>query len=95
MSEPKFTPGPWFINDWPQANTDITIGGAGIPLIAKVPLRDVSINGQKANAHLIAAAPELYAALDAIMEYPGNNLMAVDITNAAKAALRKARGEAP
>jgi hypothetical protein len=59
----KHTPGPWSINDWPQANTDIAIGAAGTPLIARVPLRDVSVNEQQANAALIAAAPELLEAL--------------------------------
>lgn len=53
------TPGPWSINDWTQAKTDIAIGAVGTPLIARVMLRDVSINEQKANAHLIAAAPDL------------------------------------
>jgi len=59
----KHTPGPWSINDWPQATTDIAIGAVGAPLIAKVPLRDVSLNEQKANASLIAAAPDLLEAL--------------------------------
>lgn len=59
----KHTPGPWSINDWTQANTDIAIGAVGTPLIARVMLRDVSINEQKANAHLISAAPELHAEL--------------------------------
>ena len=60
----KHTPGPWSINDWPQATTDIAIGAVGTPMIAKVSLRDVSINEQKANARLIAAAPELLEALN-------------------------------
>lgn len=60
---PMHTKGPWSINDWPQATTDIAIGAVGTPLIAKVPLRDVSINEQKANAKLIAAAPDLLDAL--------------------------------
>ena len=59
----KFTPGPWSINDWPQSNSDIVIGAIGTPRIAKIPLRDVSINEQKANARLIKAAPAMYAAL--------------------------------
>ena len=59
MRHLQHTPGPWSINDWPQATSDIAIGAVGTPLIAKVPLRDVSINEQKANACLIAIAPEL------------------------------------
>lgn len=57
------TLGSWSINDWPQKNAEITIGAIGTPLIAIVPLRDVSINEQKANAHLIAAAPDLLESL--------------------------------
>jgi lysophospholipase L1-like esterase len=62
MSNTQHTPGPWSINDWPQANADIAIGAVGTPLIARVPLRDVSVNEQQANAALIAAAPELLEA---------------------------------
>lgn len=61
------TPGPWSINDWPQATTDIAIGAVGTPLIAKVPLRDVSINEQKANAALIAESPALLAQLETMV----------------------------
>lgn len=57
------TPGPWSINDWPQASSDIAVGAAGTPVIARVPLRDVSINEQKDNARLIAASPVLLAML--------------------------------
>lgn len=46
---------PWSINDWPQPDTSIAIGAVGTPLIARVILRDVSINGQKANAARIVA----------------------------------------
>ena len=62
MDTPKHTPGPWSINAWTQGDREIAIGAIGTPLIAKAFLRDVSINGQKANADLIASAPDLYAA---------------------------------
>jgi hypothetical protein len=58
--------GEWSINNWPQKDADIRIGAVGTPLIAIVPLRDVSINEQKDNAALIAAAPKLLAALQKI-----------------------------
>lgn len=63
MNSAQYTTGEWSINNWPQSNTDIAIGAVGTPLIARVPLRDVSINEQKANAILIAAAPDMIAAL--------------------------------
>ena len=64
----QHTPGPWSINDWPQATSDIAIGAKGTPLIARVQLRDVSINEQKANASLIASAPDLLAALEDLID---------------------------
>lgn len=45
----NYTKSPWSINNWPQNGTDIAVGAVGTPLIAKVPLRDVSVNEQKAN----------------------------------------------
>jgi hypothetical protein len=56
---PMHTPEPWSINAWPQRGADITIGAPGTALIAIVPLRDVSINEQKANARLIANAAKM------------------------------------
>lgn len=86
------TPGPWAINNWPQAGTDIAIGATGTPLIARVALRDVSINEQKANASLIAAAPALLElcerALRALSEddFPG-------LRDDLRAAITQATGE--
>lgn len=67
------TPGPWSRNDWPQPDSSIAIGAAGTPLIAKVILRDVSINEQAANAALIAVAPKFLEALKRIAETPCNH----------------------
>lgn len=52
---PNHTAGPWSINDWPHARSEISIGAAGTPRVAIIPLRDVSINEQKANARRIVA----------------------------------------
>lgn len=62
----KHTPKPWSINEWPHSNADMSVGAKGTPRIAVIPLRNVSINEQKANAHLIAAAPEMLEALKAV-----------------------------
>lgn len=86
----KHTPAPWSINNWTQATTDIAIGAVGTPWIAKIPLRDVSINEQKANAHLIAAAPNLLAALDAMLANPNDPRCWAN----GRAAVAKAKGEA-
>lgn len=69
-----FTPGPW------EAYGDlVTAGEHGATFICE----DVG----DANAKLIAAAPELYAALEALLISDRNR-------DRAKAALSKARGEA-
>lgn len=95
------TPGPWSVNDWPQATTDIAIGAVGTPLIAKVPLRDVSINEQKANARLIAAAPDLLGVIKTLVDAcegaaaQGGHTLYIDLNNClllddARAAIAKA-----
>ena len=47
---------PWSINEWTQPASNISIGAVGTTLIARVILRDVSINEHKANAMRIVAA---------------------------------------
>ena len=91
----QHTPGPWSINEWPQATTDIAIGVIGTPLIAKVPLRDVSINEQKANARLIAAAPDLLAVVEELEEsadYWSEYDVPLGIVDRLRAAIAKATG---
>jgi hypothetical protein len=50
----------------------------------------------KANAHLIAAAPDMYEALEALLEVAvgKKTLPVVDVIHQATTALRKAKGEA-
>lgn len=62
-----------------------------LELAAKVPLRDVSINEQKANARLIAAAPDLLAALEALLDYE-NGIQKAQAEQMARAAIAKAGG---
>ncbi len=61
MSETKFTPGPWYASD---LFVD-SVGGNGRPSLEICDLHN-SLFGKEvpANAHLIAAAPELYEALE-------------------------------
>lgn len=95
----KHTPGPWSINDWPQATSDVGIGATGTPLVARISLRDVSINEQKANARLIAAAPELLACAEMLLlltaKAGANGSVAHEFRphwEAARAAIAKAEG---
>jgi len=101
-SEPKWTPGPWHHSD---GNTyfqktgklmtgDLILGPemwAGDWIAAVWQNENVTI--QEANARLIAAAPDLYNALDVLLgEVQDDSL---DCVKQAKAALARARGEPP
>lgn len=111
MSETKFTPGPWeavLLNDWSDATY---IEGALFASQRALPGKFDQKEQDKihANAHLIAAAPDLYEALhqlvgnisDAVLEPPKFlSAAAIVFWNEsvgeilrARAALAKARGE--
>lgn len=63
MTEPKFTPGPW---SYRQDNA--TIEAVGAVAIADVRFSGVPDDDADANGYLIAAAPELYAALEGLFD---------------------------
>lgn len=105
----KFSPGPWHIGPYyldDAGHREIAIqaanGRGGVCTPASVVLQFPHIEGmQEANAHLIAAAPDLYEALEALVETAvaevnekggagGSHL--ARLTDA-RAALSKARGE--
>ena len=89
----KHTKEPWSINDWPQDTTDITIGAILTPLIAKVSLRDVSINEQKDNARRIVACINACEGFS-IEELEGADLHKDNIESGAEIiALRQQRDE--
>lgn len=105
MSETKFTPGEW-VAQWSKYRDGEFIVQAGHPtyrVLARFDGDGVSDTPDEqsiANAHLIAAAPELYAALEQLMtvctrygiaDFP--EIQAEHV--AAVLALAKARGELP
>lgn len=83
----EFTPGPWEKKDyWKHGHPTIACGdGYGIALV----LYD---DDSEANAHLIAAAPELYESLEAALSQL-DSYACGDVIAAAEKALAKARGE--
>lgn len=96
MSAPQFTPGPWEING---SDHGFVIATEGHSLAAVWP---ESLRGRKfdakANAFLIAAAPELYEALKWALEniqgmIDEDDIPSFVIRDQARAALAKARGE--
>lgn len=85
MSDTKFTKGPW----WLSGKGTIRAGESAW-------VAHCSWHNKEANAHLIAAAPDLYEALYEIFYYQGGADSVVDdeyVMERAKAALAKARGE--
>ncbi len=88
-----FTPGPWFVE------TEQTADGSNLLVIDKENWRTVadcdggtmgqhSVEQAEANARLIAAAPELYEALGALVD---NDYVRHEDMERARAALAKAR----
>ena len=85
MSEQKHTPGPWG-----QCNCMIYAVDDGEPIarcLGKEMHRAFS------DANLIAAAPELLAALEVAVEYFDRNEIDCIAHDDAKAAIKKAKGE--
>lgn len=74
MSETRFTPGPWKSDFWGVVWRDPFKDSDG--RIIHQPVCDATVPAslgleeRKANAHLIAAAPEMYAALNALCGVP-------------------------
>ena len=94
MSETKFTPGPWDLEKYPY--NDIISGWfikAAEDEVSFIRIGDIQ---EEADAHLIAAAPELYEALDEIINYFGGADHALDdpyVMKRVRVSLAKARGE--
>ena len=88
MSEAKHTPGPW---QWTQHfDPTISIYKDGFGQIAR--LYDSSAGTGKANARLIAAAPDLLDALQSIIEDIDSEFGTDCDYNKARAAIAKATG---
>ncbi len=88
--KPMWTPGPWRVNKYGSVGA----GPYGAePIVAKIePFYgpDIVHGDHTANAHLIAAAPEMYEALARIVfDWDGEP----EDMQEAQEALRKARGE--
>lgn len=95
MSEPRFTPGPWVAAELGGNRSDddaISIRDASDEWVIAQAWGDCErlAPAMQANAHLIAAAPELYALVKAI----ANDKSAYQWHGPAREVLAKAEGRA-
>ena len=95
--QPKWTPGPWRYDRTNGSPTtgEHMIAGAKPGYLAEV--RDCGSGDVRANAHLIAAAPDMAEALEKALNFITNTESEMGETlpcgDAARTALAKARGE--
>lgn len=100
MSDWKFTPGPWVhATDLGQVGSIETLDGVVIAQAQQIPGDDAWRTQRTANALLLAAAPELLATLEAMLDTYAElhalyDLGECDATIIARAAIAKAKGEA-
>lgn len=96
MTETKFTKGPWFIDSKLIVGPRIDSDGQDNGFISEVCDASLSIGNKKANANLIAAAPDLYEALQRLVNVTSEiapDVQGANVFTDARAALAKARGE--
>ena len=106
MSEAKHTPGPWFVSD--QGTVYFRLPNGSEPPICRttgIDLQELDLDQSIVNAHLLAAAPDLLAALEAMLDvqsrrrHPlgqpdeGIAYAAADAASKARAAIAKAGGK--
>ncbi len=91
MSKPIFTPGPWHESD--DISDPCYIVGKG-RIVCSIKYHE-PYDEADANAHLIAAAPEMYAMLERIMDYRTGGPFIANPTKTEEIynLLAKARGE--
>jgi len=92
------TPGPWFVplgtgNDGSSNQTSVWALGGSV-VISESPSRSLSLEGRRANANLIAAAPNLLSLLQDAVDSFGPHLEGGDDEwlTFARAAIAKATG---
>jgi len=89
MSETTFTPGPWTQNYVGTHGFIVRGGEKSVHVASVLPKQDFVDSAEaKSNAHLIAAAPDLFSALSRLLLIADEKSVVM-----ARAALAKSRGE--
>jgi hypothetical protein len=90
----KHTPGPWAVD----AEGDVVVSDGTVAWVGSANALDAPYTANLPNARLIAAAPEMYEALKAILDGSGpyisrvTKIVGVDAVEKASAAIAKAEG---
>lgn len=97
-NETKHTPGPWKLDGAANTGDLDIVATTGRITMLDCEISEVSEDVLTANAHLIAAAPELLAALRAAEEWADyidddESRVPVDVRLAMRAAIARATGE--
>ena len=98
MSAVKHTPGPWVAQERSNSMIDIhhslgAVKGAITLSLCRVQSRESWIEESKANARLIAAAPDLLEALLGLLNADAPAIYTPRLWDSARAAVAKAKGE--
>jgi hypothetical protein len=92
---PKHTPSPWYIDPFEEGCDGIGVCAQGKGVVADVDSDYCELDEFKANAQLIAAAPELYEALKSILgcqAFTCDCGIPEEVFDSAEAAIAKAEG---
>lgn len=90
MSTPKFTPGPWRLDDKAGNITRHIVGADGSEVCSVWNVRHHLLKDPRPDTNLILAAPELYEALLWIV---GNSDLTSEVNAVARRALAKVRDQ--
>lgn len=90
MSETKFTKGEWHVQDYNEIDGTIRVNQGNIVITYANHTEE-----SEANAHLIAAAPEMYAMLEGLLKnlLKGEECDVFEKDASIESLLAKARGE--
>ena len=94
--QPKWTKGPWAVERNKRTWGWVDVVGPSLGVGGPTQATDLTLADEVkriAEAHLIAAAPDLYAALDGLLGLLDAGSLYEPQAYAARAALAKARGE--